>query len=137
MDAIVLGMLVLVSATDASHAPATQRAAIAPVAFSYEVPESSSSDRAGVLPTRFERTRAPVRESTRAAQATSATRSRTDRIIAIAAGASLGFVLGGRIGYAVTPKRGPYDDTSGLKGVLIGAPVGAVVGALIGHRLTR
>ncbi len=44
---------------------------------------------------------------------------------------------GAAIGFAVTPKRGPYDDTSGLKGALIGAPIGAVSGGRTGYWLTK
>ena len=135
MDTILLGMLMLVSATDASPALERRRAAIAPVTFSFELTESASRDWAGGLSTASEPQRR--RGLRRSPQATNTERSRVERIIAIAAGASLGFVVGGRIGYAVTPKRGPYDDTSGLKGVLIGAPIGGVVGALIGYRLTK
>ena len=135
MDGIVLGMLILVSATDASPALECRRAAIAPVTFSYELPERASTD----WPGRLSRAREAQRPHglVRFSQATNTKRSRVDRIIAVAAGASIGWVVGGGIGYAVTPKRGPYDDTSGLKGVMIGAPIGGVVGALIGYRLTR
>jgi hypothetical protein len=61
--------------------------------------------------------------------------SKTDRVVAIAAGAFLGFWGGARLGYAVTAND--RDDTSGLRGVVVGAPVGAVVGALVGFRLTK
>jgi hypothetical protein len=58
-----------------------------------------------------------------------------DRVIAVAAGASLGWVAGGAIGWVATADRN--DDVSGLRGVVIGAPVGAVAGALVGYRLTK
>src|ERR671914_207547 len=114
MNGIVLGVAMLVSSTAASATPEPPRTAIASAIFSFELPDTAPRDQPRVLP----------RESPGPRQATSARRSRVDRIIAVAAGASIGWFVGGGIGYAVTPKRGPYDDTSGLKGVLIGAPVG-------------
>ena len=135
MDTMLLGMLMLVSATDASPALECRRAPVAPVTFSFELTDTALRDWAGGLSTAPEPQRRPGLG--RSPQATSTKRSRVDRIIAVAAGASIGWVVGGGIGYAVTPKRGPYDDTSGLKGVMIGAPIGGVVGALIGYRLTR
>jgi uncharacterized protein (DUF2062 family) len=105
-----------------------------PAIFSFELPETASRDLPSSLLTESFR---PEGGWVRSAQATSAKRSRVDQIVAVAAGVSLGWVVGGGIGYAVTPKRGPHDDTSGLKGVLIGAPIGAVVGALIDYRLTK
>ena len=59
------------------------------------------------------------------------------RALVIGAGAGAGFIGGARVGWAVTPKRGPYDDTSGLKGVMIGAPIGAVLGAVLGWHVTK
>jgi uncharacterized membrane protein YfcA len=61
-----------------------------------------------------------------------------DRIIAVAAGTSLGFVLGGTIGGHLTEnRRNPDDDTSALRGIMIGAPIGAVLGGLTGYWLTK
>lgn len=136
MNGILLGVAMLVSSTGASATLDPPRAAVAPAIFSFALPESASRDLpSGLLKESF----GPRRERglVRPAQATSGTHSNVDRIIAVAAGASIGWVVGGGIGYAVTPKRGPYDDTSGLKGLLIGAPIGGVVGALIGYRLTK
>ena len=63
----------------------------------------------------------------------------TDRIIAAAAGASVGFLAGGVIGGKITDrsKQNPDDDVSVLKGIMIGAPIGAAVGAIIGWRATK
>lgn len=136
MNALLLGVAMLVASTGASPALEPPRAAIRPVSFSFEVPESALRDvRGNFLRESF----GPRRDRGRlpAAQAARSSRSRVVQIIAVAAGATIGFVAGGRIGYAVTPKRGPHDDTSGLKGVMIGAPIGAVAGALIGYRLTK
>jgi len=47
------------------------------------------------------------------------------------------WVVGGAIGYKLTQTSNPDDDTSGLKGVIIGAPIGAAVGACFGYRLTK
>ena len=135
MDAILLGVLLLVSPTDRIVAPQWPDRAVAPVIFSFELPESAARDWPGSL------SGAPGSQQPRglgrSLQATRPRHSRVDRIIAVAAGVSLGWVIGGAIGYAVTPKRGPYDDTSGLKGVMIGAPIGGAFGALIGYRLTK
>ena len=63
----------------------------------------------------------------------------TDRIIAVAAGATLGFFGGAYIGGRLTDrsKENPDDDMSVLKGVVIGAPIGALVGGILGWRLTN
>jgi hypothetical protein len=136
MNGILIGVAMLLSTTGASPAQELPRAAGVPAIFSYELPESASRDLPGGLLRESFGARSE-RRLLRSAQATSPKRSRVDRIIAIAAGASIGWVVGGGIGYYVTPKRGPDDDTSGLKGVIIGAPIGGVVGALIGYRLTK
>ncbi|HVL66547.1 MAG TPA: hypothetical protein VM364_04710 [Vicinamibacterales bacterium] len=60
--------------------------------------------------------------------------SKTERIIAVAAGASLGWFIGAAIGWKATETN---DDVTGLRGVVIGAPVGAAVGAFIGYKLTK
>jgi hypothetical protein len=133
MTGILLGAAMLVSA--AGVTPEPPRAAVVPPIFSFELPEGASRDLTGVLVTESFRPR--ERGLVRSAQAATTKRSKVERVIAVAAGASIGWVVGGAIGYAVTPKRGPHDDTSGLKGVLIGAPIGGVVGALIGYRLTK
>ena len=131
---MLLGLAMLVSSAGIPTTPKPPREAVAPgvIGFALQLPEGAwrglSSESSGPR-----RTRALVRP----AQATRPKRSKVDRIIAIAAGASIGWVVGGGVGYAVTPKRGPYDDTSGLKGVLIGAPVGGAAGALIGYHLTK
>ena len=136
MNGMLLGVAMLVSATGAAPALEPGCAAVVPAIFSFELPESASRDLpAGLL----RESSRPRRERglVRLAQATSAKRSRVDRIIAVSAGVSIGWVVGGGIGAAVTPKQGPHDDTSALKGIMIGAPIGAAVGALIGYRLTK
>lgn len=63
--------------------------------------------------------------------------SLTERIIAVAAGTCVGWFGGGAIGWELTKGSHPDDDTSGLRGVIVGAPLGAAVGAFVGFRLTR
>jgi len=128
MNGLLLGVAMLVSSTGASPPLEPSRAAVVPAIFSFDL-QASAFESLGLR---------RERRLSRSVQATSARRfSKADRVIAVAAGVSIGWVVGGAIGYAVTPKRGPDDDTSGLKGVIIGAPIGAVVGALIGYRLTK
>lgn len=136
MIGIVAGLAMLVSSTGATATLEPVRTVVAPAILRFELPESASRD----LPRGLLRDPSGPRRAhglVRSPQATSANWSKVDRIIAVAAGISIGCVVGGGIGFAVTPKRGPYDDTSGLKGMMIGAPIGGVAGALIGYRLTR
>ena len=80
----------------------------------------------------------PVRWTAPARTSTPKPHSKMDRIIAVAAGTSLGFVLGGTIGGHLTENRdNPDDDTSPLRGIMIGAPIGAVLGGLTGYLLTK
>jgi len=136
MDGILLSVCMLVSTTGALPALAPPRAAVLPAILDFELPEGQPCDLRG---DRLTVSAGPTRERrlVRSAQATTGKRSRTERIIAVAAGVSIGWVVGGGIGFAVTPKRGPHDDTSGLKGMMIGAPIGATAGALLGWRLTK
>ena len=136
MNGILLGMAMLASSTGASPALEPPRPTVVPASFSFQLP-SAPRDLPHRLPREWSGPRRE-RRLLRSAQAPGAKRfSKVDRVIALAAGASIGWVVGGGIGFAVTPKRGPYDDTSGLKGMMIGAPIGGVAGALIGWRLTK
>ena len=63
--------------------------------------------------------------------------SPTERVIAVAAGVCVGWVLGGAIGYKIAEPSNPYDDTSGLKGVMIGAPIGGALGGIFGYWATN
>ena len=72
----------------------------------------------------------PVWQSTSSARVQGTTPKRlntTLRAIAVGVGAGMGFMAGGRVGWEVTPSGDLNDDTSGLKGVMIGAPIGAWV----------
>lgn len=134
MNGIVVGVAMLVASAGTSAALEPPRPEVAPVIFRFELPESVSRDQPRLRKPSGPR---PGRGLVPAAQAPKAKRSKVDQIIAVAAGASIGWIVGGGIGFAVTPTRGPYDDTSGLKGMIIGAPIGGVAGALIGYRLTK
>ena len=139
MTEIVLGVAMLVSSTGISPAAATPQALVVPAAFTFELPDGAATSRN--LPHRLpnEQSR-PVwrRGSLQAAQTMPANRpTRIERILVIAAGSVSGFWAGGAIGFYATPKKSKYDDVSGLKGMMIGAPIGALVGAVIGHRLTK
>jgi len=64
--------------------------------------------------------------------------SRIERAIAIGAGTVIGFYAGAAVGWRATADPSNRDDdTSGLRGVMIGAPLGAVAGAVIATVLTR
>ena len=64
--------------------------------------------------------------------------SKVERAIAIGAGSVVGFYAGALVGWKATDNpSNPNDDTSGLRGVVIGAPVGAVVGGILGYVFTR
>jgi hypothetical protein len=64
--------------------------------------------------------------------------SKIERAIAIGAGTVIGFYGGAAIGWKATDNpSNPNDDTSGLRGVVVGAPLGALVGAVLGAVLTR
>ena len=105
---------------------------VAPSAFTFNLPDAAA--------TSLREQSRPVwqRSSVAPVQGTTAKRlNPTLRAIVVGASAGIGFLAGGRVGYEVTPKRGPYDDTSGLKGIMIGAPIGAVLGAVLGWHLTK
>ncbi len=136
MNAIVLGMAMLVFSTPKSPALQT-RATLVPTAFTFDLPVSAAPSRNSPHRLLNEQSR-PVwrRASLPAAQGTTARRfTKKARVIAVVAGVCGGWLAGGAIGYAATSKRD--DDVSGLRGVMIGAPVGAVIGALVGYRLTK
>ena len=129
MDGILFGMAILVSS---AGSPAVEMPRVAPSAFTFNLPDAAA--------TSLREQSRPVwqRPSVARVQGTTAKRlNPTLRAIAVGAGAGIGFLAGGRVGYEVTPKRGPYDDTSGLKGIMIGAPIGAVLGAVLGWHLTK
>lgn|SRR5688572_11429145 len=128
MTGIVLGVAMMISSSGVSPALETSRATVAPAVFTFDLP----------APNRFPSEPSWRRGSLAPAQTKTTKRvSTTDRIIAVAAGVAVGWVVGGGIGYKLTQSSTWDDGTSGLKGVIIGAPIGAATGAILGWRLTR
>jgi hypothetical protein len=124
MTGLVLGVAILVSSSGLPRVIDTPRPAIVPTTFTFRLPDDALTSRK--LPARFQAAQPPKRYT------------KTDKVIAIAAGAVGGFLTGGYIGGLITENRdNPDDDTSVLKGIVIGAPIGAVIGAFIGHKLTK
>lgn len=136
MHGLLLGVALMVSATQGFPAAGPLSAAAAPVVFHFELPENSSRRQPSDRLKDSENLRYES-GAERFTQGARPKRSKVERILAVAVGASVGFVVGARVGFEVTPTRGPYDDTSGLKGAFIGAPIGAGTGALLGYWLTR
>ena len=123
MTELLLGAALLVSAPGS---PALSPPVAATPAFTLTLPDTATVARWG-------REGAP-----RIQTSTPKRHNMTDRVLAVAAGVALGWVIGAGVGYYVTQDRDVYDDgTSGLKGAFIGAPIGATAGGLLGWRLTR
>jgi hypothetical protein len=137
MTEFVLGLAMMISSSGVALPIQPSAVVMAPGVFSHYF---------GTRPLRVagggaahERFRALWRDtSSLPAQSTPAKRfSKTDRIIALAAGVSLGWIVGGVTGGRLTESSNPDDDTSALKGIMIGAPIGAIAGGIIGYRWTR
>ena len=138
MTGLVLGVAMLVAG--GSPGPRQSSAAMMPGAFTFNLSDGFAG------PSKLSRDlldeqsrRVWPRASLPPAQTAPPKRfTKTDKVIAIAAGAVGGFLAGGYIGGFITENRdNPDDDTSVLKGIMIGAPIGAVIGAVIGHKLTK
>ena len=139
MNGLVLGVAMLISSTGASPVPEATAPTFPPATFSRELRDPVVLPRERAHPLANEQFRPAWRQSTLPpAQSKPAKRfSPTDRVIALAAGIGVGWLAGGAIGYKLTDNPdNPDDDTSGLRGVIIGAPIGAAVGAVLGWRLT-
>ena len=139
MTGVVLGVAMLVSSTGVSPALETAPRTLTPPAFTFEWPRVAVPGDAA-HPRADEQLRPVWRRGTLPPlQSKPAKRfSHTDRVIAVAAGLAVGWVVGGAIGYMLTDNPdNPDDDTSGLRGVIIGAPIGAATGAILGWRLTN
>ena len=139
MNGIILGIAMLVSSTGVSPATETSPPVAMPSAINFELPVETTTPRRASSGMADERSR-PVWQRG-VLPRTQASRpkkfSTTDRVIAVAAGVAVGWVVGGVVGYAATANHdNPDDDTSGLRGVIIGAPIGATAGAILGWRLT-
>ena len=127
MIGMLLGTALVVTSAGISPAHAAGHAGTASPAFTLQLPDDQTMARW-------------ARESPPRVRTPQARRhNMTDRIIAVAAGATVGFFGGGIIGGKITDrsKENPDDDTSALKGVFIGAPIGALVGGIVGWTLTR
>ena len=139
IDGILLSVALLSSSSGAST-PALPRPVTPPTTFSFELPSSAA---ASVEPARFARyedARPIWRASTFSSSQASAPKrfTKTDRVIAVVAGVAGGWLAGGAIGYYSTANwDNPDDDTSGLKGMIIGAPIGGAVGGILGYWLTN
>ena len=139
MNGVVLGIAILASSIGDAPAVETPRGTLVPAVSTFDLGDGAAASPTVPGRVRDEQSR-PVwrRASSQPAQVPAAKRfSKTERIIAIAAGVAVGWVAGGAIGYKLTSKSDSADDVSGLRGVVIGAPIGAAVGAFIGYRLTK
>jgi hypothetical protein len=135
---LVFGVALLVSSTGVSPVPETPHAVIAPAAC----PERSRGAANFNVPFHPDPVRQEPRWTRDAAPRAQPTKpkkfSPTDRVIAVAAGVAVGWVVGGAIGYKATARSHPYDDgTSGLRGVVIGAPIGGAAGGILGYWATN
>jgi hypothetical protein len=138
MNEVMVGIAMLVSSTGVSPALETSRATVSPPAFTITSPVRVP---AAPTPTRRLFDQQPTGWRTSSSRTPTQSRqnrfSPTDRVIALAAGVAVGWVAGGAVGYKLTDNPShPYDDTSGLRGMIIGAPIGATVGAILGWKLT-
>src|SRR5438093_7354264 len=104
MNPIVLGMAILVFSSRVSPTLETLRDTVVPVAFTFDLPDNAATSRNSPHRLLNEQSRPVWRgASLQAAQATTAKRfTKTDRIIAVVAGAFGGWLAGGMIGYAAT-----------------------------------
>ena len=138
IDGLALSIALLTVSGGGATSAVPQRAAAAPFAVTFErLPSAGASWQ----PVEAEQAR-PVWRAPRfsSSQPPAAPKrfTKTDRIIAVAAGVAAGWFGGGAIGYYSTANYdNPDDDTSGLKGLMIGAPIGAAVGGIVGYWLTN
>ena len=134
---VVFGVALLLSCPGVSPVQETPHVVIAPAAC----PEGSRGAVNFSTPFQLDPIRHEPRwkrDATPRAQPTRAKKfSPTDRVIAVAAGVAVGWIIGGAIGFKATSTSNPYDDTSGLKGVMIGAPIGGAAGGILGYWLTN
>ena len=139
IDGIVLSVALLASSAGGAITPVSPRPAAPPSAFTFDVlPAAAPSNR--ITFARHHAARSIWRGATSTSLQASAPKrfTKTDRVIAVVAGVAGGWLAGGAIGYYATANRdNPDDDTSGLKGMIIGAPIGAAVGGILGYWLTK
>jgi hypothetical protein len=138
IDGIVLSVA-LQAASGGALTPAPPRQVATPTTFAFERPLTHAAS-ADPIPIVQHEQASPIWQASRFSPTQAATAKRftkTDRVIAIAVGVAGGWLAGGAIGYYSTANvDNPDDDTSGLKGMIIGAPIGAAVGGILGYWLT-
>ncbi len=139
IDGLVLGVAMLASTGVVSPTVPAAPGTLARAAYTFELPESASLVRVSTQRRRNDQTRPMWEAATDASQAQAPKRfGKTDRVIAVALGVAGGWMAGAAVGYYSTADwDNPNDDTSGLKGVIIGAPIGAAVGGILGYWLTN
>ena len=139
IDGIVLSVALLASSGGA-WTPAPPRQVATPTTFTFARPLPRAASADPIPPTRHQQPR-PIWQASRFSRTQAAPAKRftkTDRVIAVAVGVAGGWLAGGAIGYYSTANfDNPDDDTSGLKGLIIGAPIGAAVGGILGYWLTN
>ena len=140
IDGIVLSVALLASSSGGAVTPASHRLPAPSADIKFGVPPSGALSLNPIAGARKEQAGAIWRAAAfSSSQASAPTRfTKTDRVIAIVAGIAGGWLAGGAIGYYSTVNwDNPDDDTSGLKGMIIGAPIGGAVGGILGYWLTN
>ena len=139
IDGLVLGVAMLALTGVVSPAVPAAPGTLARAAYTFELPESTSLSDVATQRRRNDPMRPIWHAATYASQASAKKRfGKTDRVIAVVAGVAGGWMAGAAIGYYATADwDNPNDDTSGLKGMLIGAPIGAAAGGILGYWLTN
>jgi hypothetical protein len=140
LNGVILGVALMVSSTGVPAASPAAPGALVPARFAFTLRQAGAMQQASPRPILDEQSRDVWRSASfQPAQAKPAKRfSKSDRIIATIAGGVGGWFGGAMIGYYSTANfDNPDDDTSGLKGVMIGAPIGGAVGAILGYWLTN
>lgn len=129
MTGLALGLTAIVSTFGAPAVTQTPHAPVTPTVLTINIAE--------VPATAPDVIRLP-NSRPRALAATARRPSKLERVVAIGTGATLGFFAGGIIGGKLTENRdNPDDDTSAIRGIVIGAPIGAVLGGLTAYWLTK
>jgi hypothetical protein len=133
---MILGAALMVSSVGLAPAALEgPRPTIVPVTFTYTLPEPAAPSplRNALAAPGPLWDRAPFQP----APAPAKRFSTTERIVITAVSALAGFYGGGLVGYAVAQDDKDDDGTSGLPGVMIGAPIGAAAGAIVAWKLTK
>ena len=140
IDGIVLSLALLASTTGGGTTPASPRQTVPPTVFTFALPPGTAAPSHVIKAARHHEARPSWHAATSSSSQASAPKrfTKTDRVIAVVAGVAGGWLAGGAIGYYSTANwDNPNDDTSGLKGMIIGAPIGGAVGGILGYWLTK